>query len=88
VSKTVENAYREVNIAFANEIALICESLGVDVYEVRKLVNNLPNNPLRGNELLGQPVVPTSRAKPPALKDQSIVASHHHCYCLHPLPPS
>jgi UDP-N-acetyl-D-mannosaminuronic acid dehydrogenase len=45
VSKTVENAYRDVNIAFANEIALICESLGVDVYEVRQLVNNLPNDP-------------------------------------------
>jgi len=45
VAKTVENAYRDVNIAFANEIALICESLGVNVYEVRKLVNNLPNDP-------------------------------------------
>jgi len=45
VAKTVENAYRDVNIAFANEIALICESLGVDVYEVRQLVNNLPNDP-------------------------------------------
>ena len=45
VSKTVENAYRDVNIAFANEVALICESLGVDVFEVRKLVNNLPNDP-------------------------------------------
>ncbi|NOY08258.1 MAG: hypothetical protein GXP33_05410 [Spirochaetes bacterium] len=32
VSKTVENAYRDVNIAFANEIALMCESLGVDKY--------------------------------------------------------
>lgn len=45
VSKTVENAYRDVNIAFANEVALMCESLGVNVYEVRKLVNNLPNDP-------------------------------------------
>jgi UDP-N-acetyl-D-mannosaminuronic acid dehydrogenase len=45
VAKTAENAYRDVNIAFANEIALICESLGVDAYEVRKLVNNLPNDP-------------------------------------------
>ncbi len=45
VAKTVENAYRDVNIAFANEIALICESLGVNVYEVRELVNNLPNDP-------------------------------------------
>lgn len=45
VSKTVENAYRDVQIAFANEIALLCESLGVDVYDVRELVNSLPNDP-------------------------------------------
>jgi UDP-N-acetyl-D-mannosaminuronic acid dehydrogenase len=45
VAKTVENAYRDVNIAFANEIALACESLGVDAFEVRGLVNNLPNDP-------------------------------------------
>jgi UDP-N-acetyl-D-mannosaminuronic acid dehydrogenase len=47
VAKTVENAYRDVNIAFANEVALACESLGVDVFEVRDLVNNLPNDPSR-----------------------------------------
>jgi len=45
VSKTVENAYRDVNIAFANEVALMCESLGVNVYKVREFVNNLPNDP-------------------------------------------
>jgi UDP-N-acetyl-D-mannosaminuronic acid dehydrogenase len=45
VSKVVENTYRDVNIAFANEVALMCESLGVDVYKVRELVNNLPNDP-------------------------------------------
>ncbi len=45
VSKVVENTYRDVNIAFANEVALMCESLGVDVYRVRELVNNLPNDP-------------------------------------------
>jgi UDP-N-acetyl-D-mannosaminuronic acid dehydrogenase len=45
VSKTVENAYRDVQIAFANEIALLCESLGVDVYKVREFVNGLPNDP-------------------------------------------
>jgi UDP-N-acetyl-D-mannosaminuronic acid dehydrogenase len=39
-SKTMENAYRDVNIAFANEMALVCESLGIDVYEVRDLVNS------------------------------------------------
>jgi UDP-N-acetyl-D-mannosaminuronic acid dehydrogenase len=45
VSKTVENAYRDVQIAFANEVALLCESLGIDVYDVRKFVNGLPNDP-------------------------------------------
>ena len=45
VAKVVENAYRDVNIAFSNEVALICESLGVDAYEVRELVNTLPNDP-------------------------------------------
>ena len=39
VAKTVENAYRDVNIAFANEIALICESMGVNVYEIRDFIN-------------------------------------------------
>jgi UDP-N-acetyl-D-mannosaminuronic acid dehydrogenase len=45
VAKVVENTYRDVNIAFANEVALICESLGVDVFKVRDLVNTLPNDP-------------------------------------------
>ena len=45
VSKVVENTYRDVNIAFANEIALMCESLGIDVFKVRELVNTLPNDP-------------------------------------------
>jgi UDP-N-acetyl-D-mannosaminuronic acid dehydrogenase len=45
VSKVVENTYRDVNIAFANEVAVACESLGVDVYRVRELVNTLPNDP-------------------------------------------
>ena len=43
VSKTIENAYRDVNIAFANEMALISESLGVNVYEIIELVNELPS---------------------------------------------
>ena len=45
VAKVVENTYRDVNIAFANEIALMCESLGVDVFKIRELVNTLPNDP-------------------------------------------
>jgi UDP-N-acetyl-D-mannosaminuronic acid dehydrogenase len=43
VSKTAENAYEDVQIAFANEIALISEELGVDAYRVRELVNVLPD---------------------------------------------
>lgn len=40
--KTAENAYRDVNIAFANEVALICEAVGGDVWKVRDLVNRSP----------------------------------------------
>jgi UDP-N-acetyl-D-mannosaminuronic acid dehydrogenase len=40
--KTTENAYRDVQIAFANEVALICEAAGGDVWKVRKLVNKSP----------------------------------------------
>jgi UDP-N-acetyl-D-mannosaminuronic acid dehydrogenase len=40
--KTAENAYRDVQIAFANELALICESVGADVWQVRELVNKSP----------------------------------------------
>ena len=40
--KTTENAYRDVQIAFANEVALICEAAGGDVWKVRELVNKSP----------------------------------------------
>jgi UDP-N-acetyl-D-mannosaminuronic acid dehydrogenase len=40
--KTVENTYRDVQIAFANEVALISEALGADVWKVRELVNKSP----------------------------------------------
>ncbi len=39
LAKTIENAYRDVNIAFANEMAMVCESFGVDVYEIIRIVN-------------------------------------------------
>ncbi len=42
VVKTTENAYRDVQIAFANEIALASEAIGVDVQRVRELVNKVP----------------------------------------------
>jgi UDP-N-acetyl-D-mannosaminuronic acid dehydrogenase len=40
--KTVENSYRDIQIAFANEIALVCEAVGGDVWQVRSLVNKSP----------------------------------------------
>ena len=42
MAKVVENTYRDVNIAFANELAKIAERLGVNVYEVIKLANKHP----------------------------------------------
>ena len=40
--KTTENAYRDVQIAFANEIALLAHSLDLDVFQLREYVNKVP----------------------------------------------
>lgn len=42
MAKLVENAYRDVNIAFANEFSLICERLRLDAWEVIELANRHP----------------------------------------------
>jgi UDP-N-acetyl-D-mannosaminuronic acid dehydrogenase len=42
MAKLVENAYRDVNIAFANELSLISEEIGLDVWEVIRLANHHP----------------------------------------------
>jgi UDP-N-acetyl-D-mannosaminuronic acid dehydrogenase len=42
ISKTAENSFRDVNIAFANQLALICEKSGADVSEVIRLANTHP----------------------------------------------
>ncbi len=42
ISKLVENAFRDVNVAFANEIGLICENYGIDVSELTKVCNSHP----------------------------------------------
>ncbi|MHA2139816.1 MAG: nucleotide sugar dehydrogenase [Candidatus Hodarchaeales archaeon] len=39
LAKTIENSYRDVNIAFANEMALVCESMGVNIYDIIKVIN-------------------------------------------------
>jgi len=42
MSKLVENASRDVNIAFANELSIICDRLGIRVWEVIELANKHP----------------------------------------------
>ena len=42
LSKLTENSFRDVNIAFANELSMICDELGMDVWEVIKLSNRHP----------------------------------------------
>ena len=40
--KVMENAYRDVNLAFANEMAGVAEALGVDVWRAIELANKHP----------------------------------------------
>ena len=42
MTKVVENTFRAVNIAFANELAKICKSDGMNVYEIIKICNMHP----------------------------------------------
>lgn len=42
MSKVVENTYRDVNIAFANELAKIARSDDLDVYEIIRIANKHP----------------------------------------------
>lgn len=40
--KLTENSFRDVNIALANELSLICDELNIDVWELIKLANRHP----------------------------------------------
>ena len=42
MAKLVENSFRDVNIAFANELSMIADEIGVDVWEVIELANRHP----------------------------------------------
>lgn len=42
MAKLTENSFRDVNIAFANELSLICDKLGIDVWELINLANHHP----------------------------------------------
>ena len=42
MTKLVENAYRDVNIAFANELSMVADRMSLDVWEVIRLANRHP----------------------------------------------
>ena len=42
MTKLTENSFRDLNIAFANELALVCDRAGVDVWELIDLANRHP----------------------------------------------
>lgn len=42
MAKLVENSFRDVNIAFANELSMICADVGINVWELIRLANRHP----------------------------------------------
>lgn len=42
MTKVVENTFRDINIAYANELTKICRSDGMDVYEIIRIANKHP----------------------------------------------
>ena len=42
LAKLAENAFRDVNIAFANELSIVADRLGVDVWDLIRLANHHP----------------------------------------------
>lgn len=59
IAKLAENSYRDINIAFANELALICEQSNVDVQDVIRLANTHPRvNIHRPGPGVGGPCLP------------------------------
>lgn len=42
MAKLTENSFRDVNIAFANELSIICDKLEIDIWELIELANHHP----------------------------------------------
>jgi UDP-N-acetyl-D-mannosaminuronic acid dehydrogenase len=42
MAKLTENSFRDVNIAFANELSILCDKFDIDVWELRELANRHP----------------------------------------------
>jgi len=58
MDKIIENTHRDLNIAFANELARICEIYGVDVYEIIKTANSQPYCNILNPGLVGGHCIP------------------------------
>jgi len=59
ISKLVENTFRDVNVALANEVGLICERYGIDVNDLLKVCNSHPRvNLLQPGPGVGGPCLP------------------------------
>lgn len=42
MAKLTENSFRDINIAFANELSILCDKMGIDVWELISLANRHP----------------------------------------------
>jgi len=42
MAKLTENSFRDINIAFANELSILCDKFGIDVWELISLTNRHP----------------------------------------------
>lgn len=58
IEKVIENSYRDVNIAFANELARLCQIYGVDVHEIIKAANSQPYSHILNPGLVGGHCIP------------------------------
>jgi UDP-N-acetyl-D-mannosaminuronic acid dehydrogenase len=71
--KVVENTYRDVNVAFANELAVFAEEVGLDVWETIALANKHPRvNILQPGPGVGGHCIPVD---PHFLSDANPVAT-------------
>lgn len=71
--KVIENTYRDVNIALANELALFCEEIDIDVWQAIDLANNHPRvNLMRPGPGVGGHCIPID---PRFLADQNPFAT-------------
>lgn len=60
MAKLMENTFRQVNIAFANEMAIVCEHLGIDIWETIEAAATKPFGylPFYPGPGLGGPCIP------------------------------